>query len=149
MDGQTLSELVDQRWSLLKGLLELGDRQAEAVRHSRMSSLLEILNLKQPSLEALQQVSQRLHEAVGDDAEDREWNSQDLRVECRERHRECERMLETLLRQETESEAALVEARGALELRLAHSEGAQRAVRGYAASDRTATAGSRIDISSR
>lgn len=149
MDGQTLSELVDQRWSLLKGLLELGDRQAEAVRHSRMSSLLEILNHKQPALEDLRQVSQRLHEAIGDDAEKRDWTSHDLRVECRERHRECEQMLETLLRQEAESEAALVEARGELERRLAHSEGAQRAVDGYAASERTATAGSRIDFSSR
>ncbi len=149
MKSQTLAELVDQRWRILQGLLELGERQAEAVRHNRMSEMLAILKEKQPSLEALQQISQRLREFAGEDPDSRSWASPQARHECRERHDECERMLQRVMQQEAESESALSAARQTLGEQLLRSEGARRAASGYAGADPPGTAGSQIDLSSR
>lgn len=149
MDAETLTGLVERRHQVLRELLELGDRQADAVRHKRMSELLEILNRKRVPLETLGRLSEDLREAVGDDPGRREWGSPEARAACRQRNEECERLLQRLMRQEAEAETELASARDALDHELAVGEGKRRAAGGYAAATGASTAGGSIDLSSR
>lgn len=149
MDADTLTDLVERRHQVLLELLELGDRQADAVRHNRMSELLEILNRKQVPLETLGRLSDALREAVTDDPGQREWASPQARAACRQLNEACEQMLQRLMRQEAEAETELASARDALDQELAVGEGKRRAAGGYSAAAGTPTTGGRIDLSSR
>ena len=53
MDGTELTELIDQRWSVLRQLLEISDRQIAAIEAGRMSELMRLLADKQTPLNRL------------------------------------------------------------------------------------------------
>ncbi len=50
MNGQELSQLIENRWSTLQQLLEIGSRQMDAIQGCRMGELMRLLSDKQAPL---------------------------------------------------------------------------------------------------
>ncbi len=148
MDGAQLSELIETRRTVLSELLEIGGRQISAIAAGRMSELMSLLAAKQVPLGRLGEISARLREAAGEDAESRRWESSQARDKCRQDQDDCEQMHLELLAIEAQCEAALVQSRAALEQQLSDVDAAHQAATSYANSDATPTMGIRLDLSS-
>lgn len=148
MDSTTLAALIERRWTLLKQLIELGERQHAAIEQGHMSELLATLNEKQGPLKELGIVSEQLRSAIGEAPDRRNWSSVEARRRCSEQHEQCEQMLQALLAQEAECESALSVRRDTMEERLARSDGARRAAAGYASSAPSSPGGGRLDLCS-
>lgn len=147
MEGQQLAALVDQRWDVLQRLLQMTDRQMQAIDGGRMSELMNLLAEKQQPLTDLNEVSEQLRQAVGDDPDSRHWEGTPGRDRCQRRHRECEQMLQRLLELEAESEKTLASSREAIGRELIQQEDARQAASHYSQSA-APSAGSRLDLSS-
>ena len=148
MNGEQLAALVDQRWQLLRRLVEMTERQRQAIEGGRMNELMEVLAEKQQPLSDLGEVSGQLRKAIGDDPETRFWHRAADRQQCRRRHEEAEQMLRRLMQLEADSEQALVRSRDAVGEQLAEQQHARHAASRYAGSDAPPAAGSRLDLSS-
>lgn len=148
MDGIELSGLMHQRWTTLKALLEISNRQVEAIGAGRMSELMTLLAGKQAPLSVLHQVSEKLRGAADDDPQRRHWSSQKDRETCRQQQEECEKMHLELLAIEAECETALQASRDSIQQRLQRLDAGRQATHGYAESATTASSGGRLDLSS-
>lgn len=148
MDGKILSELVGQRWSTLRELLETSNRQITAIDAGRMSELMRLLSEKQSALNRLAQITQRIRSAADDVPAERVWESQQTRALCRKQQEECERMHLELLAIEAECETALTRSRAAIQQKLDRVDAGRQAASSYADSNRTPSSGGRLDLSS-
>jgi len=92
MNGNELSQLIDQRWSALNELLDLSHRQTEAIDAGRMSDLMRVLSKKQAPLQRLSEIAERTRAAVDDDPALREWASESDRQACRLLQDKCDQM---------------------------------------------------------
>lgn len=131
MNGSEISELVDQRLTVVENLIELTTRQAEAIQRGHMSDLMSVLAAKQSPVQELANLSKRLGRAVADDPENREWASPSARQTCRERHDRCEAMILSLLDAEKECESALSGQHVRLQAELDQAQGTGRAIDSY------------------
>lgn len=148
MHGNDLSELIELRWQLLQRLLEISQRQINAIDGSRMTELMRILSEKQPPLNQLAEVAQQLRPAAEDDPESRVWDSDEQRRRCRQQQEECEKMHLELLAVEAECETALMKSRDKIQEELKRVDNARQAVTSYASQHVLPDSGGNLDLSS-
>ena len=67
MNGDELSELIQQRWTTLRELLEISRRQMGAIGSGQMSELMRVLSDKQRPLNELVEIAEQLRRASDDD----------------------------------------------------------------------------------
>lgn len=148
MDGTRLSELVSQRHAVLTELLDISNRQVDAITGARMTELMSLLAEKQAPLLVLNELSATLRQCSGDNADKRVWESGEARRACRRENETCERMLVKLLAMEAECETLLARSRETLQQQLGRAEGARQAISGYSKTDAKPTVGGQLDLSS-
>ena len=148
MNGNELLELMEQRWSTLRELLEISNRQIVAIESERMSELMRLLSEKQTPLNRLADVSASIRQAADDDPAARWWDSEETRGRCRRRQQECEQLHLELLAIEAECETALTESREFIQKKLDRVDAGQQAANRYADSQATPTQGGQLDLSS-
>ena len=148
MNGNELLELMEQRWSTLRELLEIGNRQIVAIESERMSELMRLLSEKQMPLNRLADVSASIRQAADDDPATRKWDRQETKVRCQRRQQECEQLHLELLAIEAECETALTESREFIRKKLDRVDAGQQAANRYADSQATPTQGGQLDLSS-
>ncbi|WP_419194709.1 hypothetical protein [Novipirellula herctigrandis] len=137
-----------KRHATLVELVDLGYEQIGAARSGRMNELMHILAKKQNPLAALAAISKQLSRAVGDDPDERDWPSIEMRNQSRELNTQCDRMLKELMDQEAECEQVLVHSRDQIQEQLARCDGAKRANQSYNQASQTSQTGGQLDLSS-
>lgn len=145
MEGKQLAELMNQRWSTLRELLEISDRQMTAIESGQMTELMRLLSEKQTPLNRLAEIAELIRDAADDDPEARLWDSPDSRNRCRQQQEECEQMHLELLAIEAECETALKKSRDTIQQNLEQVDSARQAANTYQTA--APTAGSRLDLS--
>ena len=146
MDGSELAELIDQRLALLTQLLQLSERQMDAIKGSRMTELMGVLWEKQVPLNQLAELAKRLRPAVQSDPEARVWGTPEQRVQCRERQGECERMHLELLAIEAQCETLLTQGKVQLQAEMQRVDSARKAISGYGAEQMAVESGGHLDL---
>ena len=148
MNGHELAQLIEQRWNLLEQLLQISQRQIEAIKGSRMTELMRILSEKQAPLNQLAELAEQLRPAAGEDPNARIWESPEQRSRCRKQQDECEKMHLELLAIEAECETSLVQSRDELQQQLSRVDSARQTISGYNARHSALDTGSQLDLSS-
>ena len=148
MNGQELSLLIEQRWQLLEHLLQISQRQIDAIQGARMTELMRILSEKQTPLNQLAQIAERLRPAATEDPETRVWASPEQRTRCRVQQEECEKMHLELLAIEAECESSLLKSRDNLQEQLSRVDSARQTISGYNTQQKAFESGSQLDLSS-
>lgn len=143
-----LSALITRKLTCLTRLHELGCQQLDMANSGTMTQLLDLLAVKQRVLLELQRIERDLDPFRSQDPESRRWRSQADRTRCAEELRRCEKLLSEIVKQEKQSEAALVRRREetAVKLHSAHEAGAARGA--YHAATRPANSPTRLDLTS-
>ena len=106
-----LAELVSQKCQLLQSVQELAIRQEELIARGEMTSLLEVLVVKQRMLEELQAVERRLEPFRLQDPQSRRWRNEELRRQTAAWLQECQELLADILRREKRCEVELLRRR--------------------------------------
>ena len=148
MNANTLCKLMTQRRNVLAELLELGRHQIDVIAAGRMSELMALLAQKQRPLQQLAEICHVLREAAQEDPQQRRWDSETQRQQCREDQEQCEQMHVELLAIEAQCETALQESRETLQQRISRLDSAHQAANQYANCDAGPTVGARLDLSS-
>jgi hypothetical protein len=148
MDGNQLSELISQRWAILRELLDVGDRQMAAIRDGRMSELMRLLSGKQLPLQRLSEIADELRGATDDDPQARVWESEEARLFCRGQQEECEKMHLALLAIEAECETTLQQSRSSIQQKLDRVDVGRQAATSYGQGQTRNTSGGTLDLSS-
>jgi hypothetical protein len=123
LETEILSELIGAKREILGQLRDLGVRQREVIDSGDTDHLFRVLAAKQRLLADLQQVEQRLTPYREQDPDQRAWRSQQDRDHCAAKSEQCAHLLAEVIRQERESERAMVRRRDdtAMQLRAVHS----------------------------
>ena len=108
IETDILLELVDARRETLRQLRDLGIQQQASVKSGDTELLFRVLAAKQRVLGDLQQTERRLAPYQDQDPDTRHWRTAEDRQRCAERARECSQLLADVIRQERESEKALI-----------------------------------------
>lgn len=147
MDGNQLSELINQRWSTLNDLLTLSRLQTEAIEAGRMTELMRILSQKQAPLNYLSELAEALRPIADEDPSARLWNSEIERESCRNRQTECDELHLQLLAIEAACESTLQENRTSIQDEIDQLNASHQAAQRYASEQSAATSGGRLDLS--
>ena len=148
MDGTELSELIHQRLSNLRELLDLSRRQMAAIEAGRMSELMRLLSDKQAPLSRLTSLAPQIRAAADDDPAARLWENEQARVSCRRQQEECEKTHLELLAIEAECETALQNSRHRIGQQIDRVDAGKRAATTYAHSPSGSNRGGQLDLSS-
>lgn len=148
MNGSELLQLFEERWAILRELLEIGNRQIAVIESEQMSELMQLLSLKQMPLNRLAEVAEAIGEAAQDDPATRRWDSDTSRALCRQKQDECEQMHLELLAIEAECETALLHSRQLIQQKLDRLDAGHQAANSYADAQAMTTQGGRLDLSS-
>ncbi|MBD53792.1 MAG: hypothetical protein CMM05_01760 [Rhodopirellula sp.] len=148
MNGNEVAALIQQRWEILDQLLSISRLQMTAIERGQMSELMRLLSEKQKPLNKLIELGNQIGVASADDSEDRYWDSNDIREQCRRQQDDCEKMNLELLAIEAECESKLSQNRDELRERLERVDSGWQAVSGYADHELHATSGGSLDLSS-
>ena len=124
LETDVLAELIRSKRECLMQLRDLGRRQIELIEVGDVTTLLDVLAVKQRSLLKLQQIERTLDPFRGQDPDKRRWRTPDLRSECNEQLRQCETLLSEIISREKVAEGALTRRRDETAKRL---QGAHRA----------------------
>ncbi len=147
MNGNEVAALIQQRWEILDQLLSISRLQMTAIERGQMSELMRLLSEKQKPLNKLIELGNQIGVASADDSEDRYWDSNDIREQCRRQQDDCEKMNLELLAIEAECESKLSQNRDELRERLERVDSGWQAVSGYADHELHATGGGSLDLS--
>lgn len=147
MNGDELAQLIQQRWTTLRQLLDLGNQQADAIHTGHMNELMAVLSQKQSPLNRLAEISTRIRAAAADDPESRSWSNPTARDQCRRQQDECEQMHMELLAIEAACESALQESRAVIGQQIEQLDASHRAARHYQSESPALSAGGRLDLS--
>ena len=148
MNGNEVAALIQQRWEILDQLLSISRLQMTAIEQGQMSELMRLLSEKQKPLNKLIKLGDQLGVASADDSDERLWDSNDIREQCRKQQDDCEKMNLELLAIEAECESKLSKNRDELRQRLERVDSGWQAVSGYADQAAPATSGGSLDLSS-
>jgi|YNPMSStandDraft_1061717.scaffolds.fasta_scaffold02031_7 hypothetical protein len=110
-DTDRLAELVSQKYRLLQSVQELVARQEELIERGEMTSLLEVLVVKQRMLDELQTLERRLEPFRHQDPQTRRWRNEVLRQQTAARLQECQKLLADILQREKRCESELLRRR--------------------------------------
>ena len=144
MDGKQLSDLIAQRWSTLRELVDISNRQITAIDAGRMSELMRLLSEKQLPLNHLAEIAEKILSAAGDDPTARTWETEGARVLCRQQQEECEKMHLELLAIEAECETSLTKSRASIQQKIDRVDAGRQAAASYHAPP---TSGGQLDLS--
>lgn len=147
MESSQLTELIDQRWTTLNELLNLGQLQTDAIDAGRMTDLMRILSRKQAPLNRLSELAKLLRAAADDDPTSRIWHSQEARDVCRNRQAQCDEMHLELLAIEAACESTLQQNRNSIQAEIEQLNASHQAAKKYAPEQSIATSGGRLDLS--
>ena len=146
LETDVLAGLIARKHKCLVQLRELGGRQRGFIDGGQMTSLLDLLAVKQRILGDLQQIEHDLEGFRGQDPEVRRWRTPDDRRRCAAQLGECQRILAEIIQQEIQSEHVLVKRRDEVVVQL---QGMHQAGRARAAYVQLPSAPlSRIDLTS-
>ena len=148
MNGNEVATLIQQRWEILDQLLSISRLQMKAIEQGQMSELMRLLSEKQKPLNKLIKLGDQLGVASADDSDERLWDSNDIREQCRKQQDDCEKLNLELLAIEAECESKLSQNRDELRQRLERVDSGWQAVSGYADHEAHATSGGSLDLSS-
>jgi hypothetical protein len=131
LETDVLAGLIARKHKCLLQLRELGMRQRGFIDGGQMTSLLDVLAVKQRILGDLQQIERDLTAFRGQDPETRRWRTPDDRRRCAAQLGECQRMLAEIIEQEKQSEHVLVRRRDEVAVQLQGVNMAGRARAAY------------------
>ncbi len=127
-ETDTLAGLIRAKRECLQQLRDMARRQIELIDLGDMTSLLDVLAVKQRSLTQLQRIENALNPFREQDPKQRQWRDAETRARCAEDVQQCETLLREILGQEKLGENALVRRRdqAAEQLKGAHFAGQAR-----------------------
>ena len=131
LETDVLAGLIVRKHKCLVQLRELGGRQRGFIDGGQMTSLLDLLAVKQRILGDLQQIEHDLEGFRGQDPEVRRWRTPDDRRRCAAQLGECQRILAEIIQQEIQSEHVLVKRRDEVVVQLQGANLAGRARAAY------------------
>lgn len=111
LDTDRLAELVAQKYQLLRSVQELAVRQEELVERGEMTTLLEVLTVKQKLLDQVQMVERCLSPFREQAPETRSWRTEQLREQTAAYLETCQQLLADILQREKRCEATLLQRR--------------------------------------
>ena len=111
IDTNILAALIQKKHECLGQLCALGRQQKELIDAADMTSLLDVLAVKQRVLLELQRMEQLTTPYRNQTPEERQWSSPELRERCARQLQECEQLFQEIVRQEQESEQELIQRR--------------------------------------
>ena len=117
-DTNILAALIQKKHECLVQLCELGQRQWEVIQESDITKLLDVLSVKQRVLLELQRMQRLMAPYRNQTPEERCWSSPELRERCARQLRECEELLQKIVRQEKQSEQEMIRRRDEAAARL-------------------------------
>jgi hypothetical protein len=128
LSTQTLAQLMVNRRKCLTQLRDLGRRQAELIAAGEMNDLLKLIGAKQQLIVALQSLEKRLTAFHEQDAESRQWESDEARARCAADAESCRRLIDEVMAMEQEGEMQMTRRRDELagQLRMVASGGRVR-----------------------
>jgi hypothetical protein len=126
-----LTALVERKQTCLEQLLELGRQQCALVEIDDMTTLLQVLSVKQQMIAQLQQIERQLDPFRVQRPEDRRWRDESVRLRCSETLMRTEQLLAAVLQCEKQAEQSLQQRRDETAARLANVSHAQRARGAY------------------
>jgi flagellar biosynthesis/type III secretory pathway chaperone len=132
MDTDILADLIHRKHQFLVQLHGLGRRQCQFVTKGDITSLLDVLAVKQGILTELQRIEIALGPFRGQKPEERSWRSAAERGRTAAELDECQRVLAEIVEQEKQSEEALVRRRDETAVQLQEVGLASRARNAYA-----------------
>jgi hypothetical protein len=123
-----LKDLIRVKRECLSQLRDMGRKQLALIDEGNMTSLMDILAVKQRPLVNLQRIERALDPFRKQDPERRVWRSGSDRAQCAEQIKQCEILLAEIVSQEKCCEAALIRRRDEAAARLqgAHLAGQAR-----------------------
>ena len=146
LETEVLADLIAAKRTCLVQLRDIGRRQLEVIDGGDMTSLLDLLSVKQRMLLQLQRIEHTLEPFRSQDPEQRQWLSPQHRQACRVEIQQCEGLLAEIMTQEKCSESALRLRRDQAAVQLQGAELAGRARGAYVAESRQTS--SQLDIRS-
>ena len=141
-----LMQLVRARHACLVQLRDLGRRQMELIAQGNVTSLLDVLTVKQKPLSDLNRIERALDPYRTQNAEQRQWRSPDERAACGRLVSECEAILKETVAMEKHCENVMVQQRDATAVRLQQLRAAGQAQGAYVTSRRADI--SQLDLTS-
>jgi len=126
-----LAALIDAKHACLGELHAMGRRQLELVRDGQMTTLLEVLAVKQQAIARLQQIERALDPFRSQAPESRRWRRAEDRARCASRLAECDALLAQIVAQEKEGESELRRRRDETARQLEGTHNAAQARRVY------------------
>jgi hypothetical protein len=111
MDTDILAGLIHRKYQLLVQLHGLGQRQLQFVERGDITSLLDVLAVKQGILNELQRIEIALGPFRGQKPEERRWRTAVDRNQAAAELDACERVLAEIVVQEKQSEESLIRRR--------------------------------------
>ncbi len=148
MNSEDLSALVESRFQTLTWLLELSQRQTQAIDENHMTDLMRILSDKQPAIAKLTEIARVMSTALDDDPTSRQWPSEAARQHCREQQNRCEQLHLELLAIEADCETKLSACRASVQEQLHRFDAGRSAADRYAQSRAHQPSGGKLDLSS-
>ena len=133
LDTDRLVELIERKHNCLSELHEIGRRQLQLVRGGEMTTLLDLLAVKQRLIERLQIIERDLNPFRAQPPESRQWRSEKHRQRCAQQIQSCESLFAQIIEQEKTGESELIQRRDEVALRLDGAHQAWRARGAYTA----------------
>lgn len=133
LDTDRLAELVERKHNCLSELHEIGRRQLQLVRGGEMTTLLDLLAVKQRLIERLQNIERDLNPFRAQSPQSRQWRSETHRRRCAEQIQNCESLFEQIIEHEKMGETELTQRRDEAAVRLDGAHQAWRARGAYTA----------------
>jgi len=130
-----LADLINQKHRCLLQLRDIGTRQVETARGGQMELLMQLLATKQRLIDQMLRIEQLLKPFRQQDPDGRDWATPEDRHQCAAVAKECEDLLEAIVRQEKQSEQELVRRRDDAEVRLQGTHVASRVHNAYVSGD--------------
>ncbi len=131
MDTDILADLIHRKHQFLVQLHGMGRRQFQFVQKGDITSLLDVLAVKQGILTELQRIEIALGPFRNQKPEERFWRSTAERSRAATELDECQRVLAEIVEQEKQSEEALVRRRDETAVQLQEVSLASRARGAY------------------
>ena len=145
---QHMADLITRRRDLMVKILKCSMDQERAISDGLVEQLVSRLNEKQVLVNELIEIQAALKPYSDVDAEQRDWESEDLRLRCGHEIEETERMNAAILEIDTRCERAMVQRRSELFDALNKNTDAATVAKAYSAGAGPKGGGGSFDLSS-
>jgi hypothetical protein len=147
LETDLLADVIHRKRRCLEQLRDLGRKQLELIHLGNITSLLDVLAVKQQMLLQLDRLERQLDPFRSQDPERRPWRTPDDRRACADDLAQCESLLVEIMRQEKQGERELVQRRDEVAEQLQGTHTAQQARDAYLARSPVAPIPRGLDLS--